>query len=308
MPSCVSCGHGAATLLYDKRMPGDGAVIHLYRCDACGLVFLGEWQSDFDRSLYAYYEGMADLPREAIFQPINTGRQEILLDRFARATSGRSLLDVGCGVGHMVDTARRKGWSARGIDLATGAIDIARKFGVRADTVDFFAPELDGERFDVVFMSEFIEHVPSPGRFLARAEALLAPGGLVYLTTPNHAGLGRRFLGSAWSKYHPEHFSYFSPKSMKELVDRHTNLTSVEVRTRNIDVALFRLGRRSRAVASGDATGSAPGVSPVQALRARVASNAGLRVAKTAANTALSATGTGETITALLRRDASARG
>ena len=56
---------------------------------------------------------------------------------------------------------------------------------------DFFSPELDEERYGLIVMSEFLEHVPHPSRFLVRAHELLVPNGVVYLTTPNFGSFER---------------------------------------------------------------------------------------------------------------------
>jgi SAM-dependent methyltransferase len=48
------------------------------------------------------------------------------------------------------------------------------------------------ERYDAVFLVHILEHVTEPVPFLAKARALLAPGGRVYVIVPNGAAASRR--------------------------------------------------------------------------------------------------------------------
>ena len=54
------------------------------------------------------------------------------------------------------------------------------------------ATALRGRRFDVVFSSEVIEHVPDPRAFLRELADHLAPGGTLAVTTPSAEIVDRR--------------------------------------------------------------------------------------------------------------------
>lgn len=207
----------------------------LHRCGACGLVYLEQWSEHFEAALYAYYDERVGEGRAERYDPLNTARQRELLGQWGEVVRGRRLLDVGCGEGHLVDTAIREGWDARGIDLATGAIDICRSLGLPCRVLDFFDASLDDERFDVIAMSELLEHVPQPGRFLARGASLLAPGGLLFATTPNFDSLTRRVVGARWSCIHREHVAYFTEATLAPLAERSMPGCDVSVRSKNLN-------------------------------------------------------------------------
>jgi SAM-dependent methyltransferase len=87
------------------------------------------------------------------------------------------------------------------------------------------------ERFDLVFLSNIIEHVANPDVLLAKAFALTSPGGLAVLQTPSTEGLDARlFIGGRWGGYHcPRHWILFNERNLVELA-RRTGYEIVESR------------------------------------------------------------------------------
>ena len=71
---------------------------------------------------------------------------------------------------------------------------IVLSFGVervKADFSDYDIPFAD-ESFDLVMLTDVIEHLHDPFRTFKEARRILKPNGLFYLTTPNHANLKNR--------------------------------------------------------------------------------------------------------------------
>ncbi len=109
--------------------------------------------------------------------------QRALLDRFLRQvvglvrTSGaRTILDVGCGEGFVLERIARAGVEAKlfGLDMSSAAVADARaRLGdlARIEQGDARTPPFD-DRFDLVLMTEVLEHIPGPTDMLPVLERL----------------------------------------------------------------------------------------------------------------------------------------
>ena len=77
-------------------------------------------------------------------------------------------------------------------------------------------------RFDLALLLNLIEHVPDPVAMLSKVGELLAPGGIVWLQTPNFRALdGRIFRHRNWAGYHcPRHFAIFSETGLRRALGR----------------------------------------------------------------------------------------
>ena len=104
---------------------------------------------------------------------------------------GLSILDVGCGAGLLSEPLSRLGARVTGLDPAPSAIAAARthaeatgaELTYRAGTVEQLAAE--GRKFDAVLALEVVEHVEDVAGFVATAASLVAPGGMLCLSTLN---------------------------------------------------------------------------------------------------------------------------
>jgi SAM-dependent methyltransferase len=136
------------------------------------------------------------------------------LEALPRGGRQARVLEIGSGLGYLTYALRQFGYDARGLDISSSAVAAARaRFGdlfTQADVADYAAAE--PARFDAVVACELIEHLPDPMPFLERAFALLRPGGLLVLTTPN-----RSFYepGVVWdTEPPPVHFWWFGERSI----------------------------------------------------------------------------------------------
>ena len=101
---------------------------------------------------------------------------------------GQRVLDMACGEGYGSEVLSRSAASVVGVDANPEAFDHARLRYVRFNLrFERGMVELHGEAgaYDAVVFLQTIEHVQDPVGVLEHFRSLLAPGGTVYVSTPN---------------------------------------------------------------------------------------------------------------------------
>ena len=134
------------------------------------------------------------------------------------------ILDIGGGTGEIAAGLLRHtadGATATVVDIDPRSIEAARRRGLKgfAGRIEDFESE---SRFDLVLMLNLLEHVADPIAVLTRARELLAPGGVIWLQTPNFRALDARiFRHRNWAGYHcPRHWAIFSEDGLKRALAR----------------------------------------------------------------------------------------
>lgn len=309
-PECVSCDRPGGDVVLRK------GELQIVRCASCGHLYLASWRAELARfdELYDYFHDRKGSISHRTSR-VNARRLEELLGELGAEVPGRRLLDVGSGEGKLVHAARRLGWNARGIDLSEHAVAACREEGLPIERLDFFDGRLSNDRFDVISMCELLEHVPHPATFLARAEELLATGGILYFTTPNFDALSRRVLGADWRMIHPQHVSYFTEAFVRRTVLERTRFDIVLLETRNLSLGTLALAARKRVRKT--APTSTNRAAPSMTAEARNAWDVDQRIRRIAqtrvgaalkrlANSAAALGGVGDTIVGVLRKSGSA--
>lgn len=107
-----------------------------------------------------------------------------------RVPKSRRALDIGCGAGGVLARLTEK-FDAAGIDMSPIARDYCAKRGLKA--LDGMLPDglpfTEPESFDVIVLSEVIEHVKEDRASVQTVARLLKPGGLLICTVPAHMWL-----------------------------------------------------------------------------------------------------------------------
>ncbi len=221
---CNLCHATALSPLFEK----DGFL--LVRCQACGLVCVGNPPDDEQRAkLYSfesgYHQELGDDAVSIAFHREEARRNLAVLARHARPAR---LLDIGCSSGLFLAAARTAGWQVRGLEYSPDSARMAREqHGLDVVTGELSADTFAPGSFDVVTMWDVVEHLPDPARTLELAAPLLAPGGLLVLKTPNIDGIYPQASLAVAGKLgfwgHPEppgHLYQFSQSTLSRMVER----------------------------------------------------------------------------------------
>ncbi len=185
---CPLCAQGAARSF--SKFGRD-----YYRC-ACGFVFI--WARPTAEQLEALYrrhgeeywttQGMVSFA----FSPTKSRREMASGRRFV---SGGRLLDIGCSTGSFVKAATDAGFDAEGMDISRPAVDVGRSRGLKLRVANVLRDTVTGE-YDIVTLWATLEYLPEPRECLHRARRCLRPGGLLFVSVPNHSGITQRLIGN----------------------------------------------------------------------------------------------------------------
>lgn len=144
---------------------------------------------------------------------------------------GRKVLDVG-GVAHNKKYAKSPHWMhgkiarvskcVTGVDILENEINWLNSKGYNFICMDATSDEYLGEKFDVVFMGDLIEHVDNVKGLLLFAKRHLADNGTILISTacPFYYNSVFAFLKKQGPRDNMEHVSWVTPSNMNELCCR----------------------------------------------------------------------------------------
>lgn len=131
----------------------------------------------------------------------------------------KKLLDIGCATGLLIGEAERKGWDIYGIDVSSYSVSVAQTgYPDRVVRAGLFDDPFPGIKFQVVTMTDMLEHERFPREFLDKVKERLEPNGIIVITTPNTQSLTGKLFGGAWHHIKEEHLYYWSHKNIKRML------------------------------------------------------------------------------------------
>lgn len=225
---CPFCGSQRRERIYTEH-----GAIGISRCSDCSLIyacprFEGSEQvywgdgRIYEEEARLIFEGKAAHHREPNYL------EELRLIRRYKP-SGR-FLDVGCNMGMLLRLAKRMGWEAVGVEPSPSLSKIAReRNGLRVyNCLLSELPKSEEGSFDVIALSDVLEHIPTPLPFLGDAFRFLADDGILYVKVPNGnwnlfkqralVAMGRRPQQGIWDSY--EHVVHYSERTLRAMLQK----------------------------------------------------------------------------------------
>lgn len=110
--------------------------------------------------------------------------------------SQKKVLDIGCYDGRDSELILKNNNDVYGVEILQKPAKEAKKRGIKVKEFDLNVAQWPFRKdfFDVVVAGEIIEHVLSTDLFLENIYRILKPSGILILSTPNLASLGRRIM------------------------------------------------------------------------------------------------------------------
>lgn len=137
---------------------------------------------------------------------------------------GKLVLDIGCGDGALTGLLAKEKAKVIGVDLSYLGIQLAMqefaKISIEPDLANAEGTRLpfSDNSFDVVVMSEVIEHLQTPERTLAEIVRIITPNGRLLLSTPLRMT----------EEFSDEHFHEYFPNELNRVLKRYFRNVIVE--------------------------------------------------------------------------------
>ncbi|MBU1233354.1 MAG: class I SAM-dependent methyltransferase [Proteobacteria bacterium] len=185
-------------------------------------------QTDRGPSMIKYHQEHID------FQGLHQNNIDRL--QLAMIPGQSHVLEIGCATGYMTEyLAKEKGCLTLGVEPVQEQAEAARKRGLEVITGIIDAPDTqdmvtrhteEHGLFDIIFMSQVIEHIADPAATLHTLKKWLAPGGCLVISTCSivHWKCRLQILMGRW-EYQDygildrSHLRFFTIKSFRDLLE-----------------------------------------------------------------------------------------
>lgn len=229
LPTCPICDSASFREKFEKYR------CHFLKCEVCGFITIFPPPDKKDlEAIYSqtYYKSWGMEKGNSLTvrnMKIKTALR--LLKQVDKFRNTGNLLDVGCAAGHFLEAANDRGWQCYGVELSEYSASLAKeKFGNRIYVGSFETAPLPEAFFDLIIMSDVIEHFQDPNPILEKIRAILRDDGILVIVTPDSGSISASMFSSKWNHYEPEHLIYFNRKNILLCFKRH-NLLPLIIKT-----------------------------------------------------------------------------
>lgn len=234
--SCPLCGYteNESIIMEDIQLKGCYFTLGVNECISCSLCYVSPRLNVEGLSLL-YNEEYLEHTVSGIYN-VSENVSEKEYFQFAKYLNkefptGGSVLDIGCGVGLMLDAINKNctNIKAQGIEFSRYAGHKAQEKGHCVHLGDITQMNnLKPESFDGIVILYVLEHVPNPIDVLKKCYSLLKKNGKLFIAVPNYRYLKLTHTGFlSWLLYGKrsflfsgEHLFNYTPRTIANVLDK----------------------------------------------------------------------------------------
>ena len=223
---CPLCHQELKTVLTTKDYLVSGKKFDIVECSNCRLRLTSPFPEK--EALGGYYESdeyisHADETKglfDSMYNLVRSymlGRKRNIVEKSSGKKQG-TILDIGCGAGHFLNSMKENGWDVKGVDASQKARELVKS----QYEIDGMTPEdwlSSEEAYDVITCWHSLEHVYEPWNYLEKIKTQLSSDGVLIVALPNYESTDGNIYGSNWAAYDtPRHLYHFTPSSIEKIM------------------------------------------------------------------------------------------
>ncbi|GBU25164.1 3-demethylubiquinol 3-O-methyltransferase [Fibrobacteria bacterium R8-3-H12] len=234
---CLLCGRDAQCV--EQNCPGyqEPDTFFIYNCTYCNTQFSyprvdakhiyemiyekAETVPGYDR--YYNYKNKVKTVENPLQYLAGTEEAYWVIDNALRQDIGKKdlkILECGCGMGYLTYSLHKAGFNVIGLDISQNAVNEATEnFGdlyVCANVFEYAMEHKD--EYDRIILTQVIEHIEEPVKWLETLLVMLKQGGKIILSTENKTIYPRKAIWQ--SDLPPIHVWWFSEKSFEYIANK----------------------------------------------------------------------------------------
>ena len=222
---CLFCNssENKSSVYEDTRF--NGKTFTYTQCKNCSLVYLSPLPTQED------YVAMYPASYQSDIQVQANGAYKHLLEQIKTLSKGKRLLDYGCGNGRFVVEALAAGFQTTATEFSPQLVELLQE---KISTAQFHTIEdfkSRTEKYDVIFLSNVLEHLSNPQEIMQMLYERLEAEGLMVLEGPIEHNFSlaasfrkaifalRKFLFKKQAQHVPYHIFYANAKNQKDFLE-----------------------------------------------------------------------------------------
>lgn len=234
--SCPFCKSGSTKFWFNHVSKQDEKTYPIYKCRSCKSAFVHPQPTP--QLLNEYYsstasvsvqhlnskstsESLAEVLRQEAKFPNATIDAERIAANLKALGAGSRFLDAGAGCGFFSKAAAARGFNVTAIELNEKSRDVFKLMNsfdaLNLAFDDSFSAEYAG-KFDVVLLTQVLEHIPMDSKPVENIHRLLSPNGICAIAVPHFTSSisvlqGRKDMFIC----PPEHLNFFTIRGLDAL-------------------------------------------------------------------------------------------
>lgn len=223
--SCPVCNKNDHRLLFrskDLRLKTVKECFNVVKCAGCGFIFLNPRPKEYE--INSFYPTDFNSNEGGLFYSALRSLFKIGQNSFVRSLKkkkpGAKVLDIGCGNGDFLFNLQNNGFDAFGIEVNVEAKKyIPASLHNRIFFKDLNKCDFPPESFDIITMSQSLEHVFDVNTLLGEAKRIIKKNGLLFICVPDANFFESRLFGPYYYNLEvPRHLYFFTRQSLNALL------------------------------------------------------------------------------------------